>query len=170
VRFPHRRELLLSGEAMADHLVFDSGGRIDIAIAEVKRGRCALNGPWTDPNRQNMDRVLYAIGAMPDAQVPVAAQALYTQGGYSGDQYRIRLFAIGESRNRDLSLQVVQLEWREILTFVFDRLRRYANVKAQHRQWDETGRELYEEVMRHGSRDAFVRCGLQHLTETKYGD
>lgn len=50
VRFPHRCELFTSGQPMRDHEVFDSGGLIDLVIAEVKHGRCRLNGPWTRPH------------------------------------------------------------------------------------------------------------------------
>jgi hypothetical protein len=42
-----------------------SGDLIDVAIAEVKTSRCTLNGPWTRQDRQNVQRVLAAIGCVP---------------------------------------------------------------------------------------------------------
>jgi len=170
VRFPFRKELALSGQPMEDHPLFEAGDRIDIVIAEVKRGRCELNGPWTDPTKQNMHRVLYAIGVIPEPHVTAVAQALYDPGSYSDDQCRIRLFAIGERENPNLAPRIVQLCWQDILAFILDQLWRYARVKAQHRQWDETGKELYHEVMLHGSRDGFVQCVMKHLIEERYGD
>lgn len=166
VRFPFRQELALSCRAMVDHSLFGSDSCIEIVIAEVKKGRCALNGPWTDPKKQNMHRILYAIGAIPAAQVPAVAQALYKEGSYSDDQYRIRLFAIGEREDRNLASQVAQLTWQEISVFVFDRLRSYAWEKAEHDRWDDAGKDLYEEAQRHESKEAFAHCVLRHLKES----
>lgn len=69
VRFPYRAERLYDtpDQIMPD----DSSGlslskdRIDVLIAEVKKSRCALNGPWTNCSGQNVHRVLAAIGCLP---------------------------------------------------------------------------------------------------------
>jgi hypothetical protein len=53
VRFPHRRELLL--RPMADDKPFvDVRDRAYLVLAEVKRGQCRRNGPWTDADSENM--------------------------------------------------------------------------------------------------------------------
>ena len=69
VRFPHRAERLFDNpdDTMQDDFagLALSGDQIDVVIAEVKAGRCALNGPWTNPDRQNVHRVLAAIGCIP---------------------------------------------------------------------------------------------------------
>lgn len=118
VRFPHRCELFTSGQPMRDHEVFDSDGLIDLIIAEVKHGRCRLNGPWTRPPDQNMHRVLYAIGAFDAHHVPTVAESLYRDGYYSDHAFRVRLFAVGAEKNDGLPPRVVQLTWKEILRFV----------------------------------------------------
>ncbi len=51
VRFPFRCELATSDNHLADHSDFRSIGKTDVIIAEVKRGACKLNGPWTDPHQ-----------------------------------------------------------------------------------------------------------------------
>jgi hypothetical protein len=163
VRFPHRRELAMSGEPMRDHPIFDSDGQIDVIISEVKTGRCDLNGPWTDPDKQNMHRVLYAVGAFPEDQVPCIADSLYEQQFYNGVQFRVRLFALGQRTNPQLPQQVVQLTWEQILTFIYERLRRYWSIKAQHRQWDRHGILLYSKMRRHRAVEGFVQDVLARM-------
>jgi hypothetical protein len=128
---------------MPDHPVFNSDGKIDIIFAEVKHGLCRLNGPWTNPEDENMQRVLYAVGAFDLSRVVVVAQTLYHQGIYQDDIYRVRLFAVGDRKNNAILPNAVQLVWDEILAFIFDRFTRYHAQKAHHGQWDSTGRQLY---------------------------
>lgn len=145
-RFPFRRELEMSNRPMVDHPVFDSDGRIDLIIGEVKTGLCDLNGPWTDPDRQNMHRVLYAVGAFPEHRVPQVAHALYYDQVYEDDGYRVRLFAVGQRKNPRLSKAVVQLTWKEMLSFIHQRFTVYEDLKAQHEQWDPTGKTLFRKA------------------------
>ena len=143
VRFPHRAELLTSNKPMLDHPVFNSNGKIDIIFAEVKHGLCRLNGPWTNPEDENMLRVLFAVGAFDTHRASEVAQALYKIGSYQDDIYRVRLFAVGDRKNNAILPNAVQLVWDEILAFIFDRFTRYHAQKAHHGQWDSTGRQLY---------------------------
>ncbi|WP_126440541.1 hypothetical protein [Pelolinea submarina] len=163
VRFPHRAELLTSGEPMLDHPVFTSDGRIDILFAEVKHGQCHLNGPWTNPEDENMQRVLYAVGAFDQQQVYEVAQALYQEGIYQNDIYRVRLFAVGERKNNAIIHTAVQLLWDEILVFIFNRFASYQAQKAHHGQWDSIGRQLFELASRHTQEEFIktVRANMQ---------
>lgn len=169
VRFPHRAELFTSGEPMPDHPVFQSDGRIDIIFAEVKHGLCRLNGPWINPTDENMQRVLYAIGAFDWQRVPQVAQALYQQGFYRDDIYRVRLFAVGDRKNDSIIPAAVQILWDEILSFIFDRFTRYQAQKAHHGQWDSTGRELYRLASRHTLEDfmTIVKTNMQTHLESR---
>ena len=104
VRFPHRAERLY--DAPDDIMEDDrctlslSRDRIDVVIAEVKTGRCALNGPWTDPDHQNVQRVLAAIGSLPREQIEQAAESLYRAGFYQNQELlQIRLITIGRERD-----------------------------------------------------------------------
>jgi hypothetical protein len=144
VRFPHRCELFTSGKPMKDHKVFDSTNLIDIVIAEVKHGRCNLNGPWIKESDQNMHRILYAVGAFSMCRVPDVAESLYNEGYYADDMYRDRLFAIGSEKNNKLLPKVVQLTWDEILEFIYVRLTKYREHKAQHDKWNSVGKYLYQ--------------------------
>ena len=109
VRFPHRAELMTSGDPMPDHPVFNSDGKIDIIFAEVKHGLCRLNGPWTNPEEENINRVWYAVGAFDSHRVSEVAHALYQVGNYQDDFYRVRLFAVGERKNEAVLPAAVQL-------------------------------------------------------------
>lgn len=163
VRFPHRSELARTGNPMKDHSAFlpimgtTGNGLVDIMIVEVKKSRCCLNGPWTDPERHNMERVLYAIGALPEDQIRAVASALYLQNCYVDERYRFRLFALGQHVNDTLGAEVVQLTWEEVSGWIYDRLHAYRLQKAQHEQWDDLGKELYElMVKRWDDRVGFV--------------
>ncbi|WP_256806808.1 hypothetical protein [Bradyrhizobium sp. Bra64] len=70
VRFPFRAERLFDdpNDIMADDVqqLALSGDLIDLVIAEVKTNQpCTLNGPWTRQDRQNVHRVLAAVGCLP---------------------------------------------------------------------------------------------------------
>jgi hypothetical protein len=147
VRFPYRRELITSGEAMKDHEVFKSCNLIDIVIAEVKRGDCEINDSLTNKSAKNMHRVLYAIGAFKKDDVPKVAESLYKEGYYQDDNFRVRIIAIGSRKNSKLEEklpEVDQITWDEILDFIHDRFKKYQDLKADHPQWDWIGNYLYE--------------------------
>ncbi len=166
VRFPFRKELALSEMPMEDHPVFSSHSKIDLIICEIKTGLCALNGPWTKPERKNMNRVLYAVGAFPRELVPEVAKSLYQKQFFEDENYRVRLFAIGTTKNRDLSNSVTQLTWDQILTFIYERFRKYRDAKSQHIQWDITGQRLYKKMENHWTAEEFARDVRGEMNQT----
>jgi hypothetical protein len=130
---------------MEDHPAFQlTDNKIDIILAEVKTGQCRLNGPWTNPEKENMQRVLYAIGAFPKKKVDIVADALYKYSFYADELFCVRLFAIGREKNSGLNEKVVQLTWEEISGFIYERFNKYRKEKAHHPQWDYTGKYLYK--------------------------
>lgn len=150
VRFPFRAERLFDdpNDIMADdaqHLAL-SGDLIDVVIAEVKTNQpCTLNGPWTRQDRQNVHRVLAAIGCLPPDRIEAAAADIYRAGCHLSDTpLRIRL-VLGRDRNEDLAAEypeVTQLLWAEMLAFIRDRFHHYRQQKTQVQQWDPVGREI----------------------------
>ncbi|OJZ16177.1 MAG: hypothetical protein BGP20_01220 [Thiobacillus sp. 63-78] len=118
-----------------------------IAIAEVKSGRCALNGPWTSPERQNMLRVFRAVGAFPKIEADLAAQSLYETGHYQSQLYYVSLMCLGREVNPDVAARyplVPQVLWPDVLAFIYRRFSEYKNQKASHPQWDAHGTALWE--------------------------
>src|SRR5215203_5483477 len=73
VRFAYRQELVVDPLQDADVFLSDMP---QIVLAEIKAGRCALNGPWTTPVRQNMENALMAVGAIPQVDVEAVARDL----------------------------------------------------------------------------------------------
>jgi hypothetical protein len=123
VRFPYRAEF--PDGASADEPEFNRGdNKPYIVIAEVKTTRCGLNGPWTDPTKENMQAVLGALGAIPEEEIQEAAEALYREGAFDSADMYCALFSVGDVVNADLSQaypKVPQRTWVEILEFVYER-------------------------------------------------
>src|SRR5467141_143698 len=151
VRFPHRAERLESGTPFEDHpaLCEPRDGRTLIILVEVKTSQCAVNGPWTERSKGNMQRVLRAVGAFPEHEIESIAGGLYETGKASSDRTVVKMFAVGSEipPSGSLTSECVPLTWREILAFIHGRMRKYWQVKAQHDQWDAVGNDLYKSAV-----------------------
>lgn len=142
VRFKHRQE---NAELpMVDNeRVISCGSLANVIIAEIKTGRCSLNGPWTAPEKANMQRVLQAIGCIEPGDVDAAATALYRSGSWQNSDVTVRLFAIGETPDVSLLVpEAQQLTWGEIIDFCIERLTTFRNQKSSTGQWSRDGLEL----------------------------
>jgi hypothetical protein len=126
VRFAHRKETLNPMED--DPRVADSKSFCNVVIAEVKRGECKLNGPWTYPKAKNIHRVLKAIGCLEEKDIKVAAKGLYEEGRYGTGLVTIRLLAFGD-RPGTLVIPAPQIFFNEMLEFIWDRFRKYDQQK-----------------------------------------
>jgi hypothetical protein len=85
IRFPHRAERLFDDphDIMADdeHRLALSRDLTDVLIVEVKANQpCTLNGPWTRQDKQNVHRVLAAIGCLPPGRIADATTDIYRAG------------------------------------------------------------------------------------------
>lgn len=172
VRFPHRRERLYDNSA--DIMADDGAGLgltsdcVDVVIIEVKLGRCALNGPWTEPSRENLHRVLAALGCVPQDRIGTTAAAIY-QHGYveDGASIRVRLIAVGAERCTEIAVRyprVTQICWADLLSFTYRRFRRYRHQKSDTTHWDNTGKLLKRKATTSDmTEDAFVTWALAAL-------
>lgn len=142
VRFGHRVENV-ERPMVDDPNVAACGTFVNVIIAEIKRGRCSLNGPWTAPGLENMQRVLRAVGCVPNASIQDAADALYARGHWSEGDVTIRLFAIGERRDPDLLVdETQQLTWDDIIEFCHGRFTAYRQQKSSVGIWERDGIRL----------------------------
>jgi len=124
VRFQHRSENILR-PMQDDPQVSECPTYVNVIIGEVKRGYCALNGPWTQPVSANMQRVLRALGCFEIAELEIAAQALYRNGFYQTPAATCRLLAFGNQKG-DLPIpNVPQILFSEMIAFIFERIRQY---------------------------------------------
>ena len=146
IRLPYRSELI--ERPMKDHPAFTGiKGSPYLLVAEVKTSRCALNGPWTDPGRHNVDRVLNAIGILPPEDIDDAARDLYEHGVHKSNRAYVSLACVGLSPSEEINHRypgVPQFTRNEILSFTFRRFRDYRSVKSWHQTWDEAGQALWD--------------------------
>jgi hypothetical protein len=84
-----------------------SGEHHDVVIVEIKTNdACKLNGPWTESEKNNIHRILIAIGCIPENSIADVAADLYNRGiSLHGDR-RIRLISIGRGYNKELRQQM----------------------------------------------------------------
>jgi hypothetical protein len=161
VRFPYRAERLIDNpdDLMADDkdTLQLSPEKVDVVIAEVKTGRCALNGPWTNAEAQNIQRVLAAIGCLWEGQIEPAAAALYERASFDArPDLRIRLVLFGKEPDTDIAARyagITQVTWAAALAFIQERFQRYSRQKAQTDQWDRTGKDLKRLAMTREPKD-----------------
>lgn len=169
VRFPFRAERMFDdpNDVMADDVqqLALSDDLIDIVIAEVKTNQpCTLNGPWTRADRQNVHRVLAAIGCLPSGGIEAAAADIYRAGFHRSAALRIRLVAVGRDRSDNITKaypDVTQLCWAGMLAFIWERFRRYRRQKAQVDQWDSEGLKIKELADLSNSPVDFMRDALR---------
>jgi hypothetical protein len=175
VRFPDRKEFLFDDE----HPMQDDADRLrlvtnrtDVVIAEIKRNEiCRLNGPWTDENQRNIDRILAAIGCLNENNIRTAATALYKTGAFIGDRVQIRLIAIGRATSGDLAKQykqVTQVTWDQILSFIWKRFNTYRKQKTDVQQWDPIGRKLKSMADRTREPKLFVKEALRAWRDLRW--
>lgn len=160
VRFPHRRENRIN--PMRDHDLFHGDGLLQLVLAETKSTRCTLNPSWRDPAKENMQKVLAAVGVLPAEQVEAAAAGLYKDGTWTdGAGISVRWVLFGGQPNGTLRRelpQVQQLTWdREVLPFIFQRFFDYRMEKQSHGQWDADAKGLFSTVRASDhSKDRFI--------------
>lgn len=143
VRFKHRQELQIN-PMRDDPKVSECPNLCNVIIAEVKRGQCALNGPWTNCGDENMHRILRAIGCFRREVFHRAADALYEKGRYQDNYVTCRLFAFGD-RPGELSIPgVPQVLFNDILQFIYLRFRKYSRQKSAISNWPKDGQKLKE--------------------------
>lgn len=145
VRFPFRAEN--RGRPMPDFPLFADERRVQVVLSEVKTSQCRLNGPWTNPEFQNLQKVLCAGGFRPPDQVDAIAGTLYETGLWTDNEMAIRIVCLGARHNNGVKQKfpdVPQLLWhQDVLPFIFRRFHEYHLEKRMHEQWEVDGKELF---------------------------
>ena len=115
-------------------------------LVEVKAGLCRMNGPWSRRENRNMERVIRRLGfAANENQVTNIAAAMYDQGHWEGEQYAFQYICVGRDKNPELEdqfSQLVQIDWRDIARFLFDRFKKFPEKLPSglvHEQWPDFG-------------------------------
>lgn len=153
VRFPYSHELLHDVRMTDDRWILQntSPGQVLFIVGEVKVGTCKVNGPWNEPNRGGMEKVIRRIGFAPDEMTQEIATSLYNQLYWQNDDFTVQYVAVGASRNHELSTRfrkLKQLLWSEIAAFLFERFTGFGPIKGVPTQWPVFGREFARAVER----------------------
>ena len=145
VRFPFRAEN--RSRPMPDFELFTGEKRPMVVLSEVKTDQCRLNGPWTDPKRENLQKVLCAGGFRPADLADAIAESLYQKGVWEDESLVVRIVCFGDRHNSGLERShpaVPQLLWkRHVLPFIYQRFDQYKLEKQMHHQWDDDAKELF---------------------------
>ncbi len=165
IRFPRRQEIV-GGELLTDHPAFRDAERRTFVIAEVKAGRCRLNGPWSRQEEGNVTNVLRSFGQMSVASPDIIAKGLYEKGRCQVEDLDARLLCFGSVRSQNLSEGVLQFTWEEVFGFVFDRYQAFWRMKRQNQQWPPIGRFLWDRS-KHQERGNHVSAMLKEFGATE---
>jgi len=165
LRFLHRQELRTSDRPMEDHPLFQGQEKYaSVLFVEVKKGECSLNGPWRNPEKKNLQRVLNAMGLVHEVDIEAACTAMYGDFKFSQDNMAMSFAMVGRrsSSTRDWS-NIPQLTWDEILRWMHSRYVAYADQKASNTQWDSAGQQLYRLAARQylDDEDGYVNYWLR---------
>ncbi len=143
VRFPYSTEVAGRKKMEPDSNLVNQPEKVDFIIAEVKKGMCRLNGPWTDEKRENMHYVIRWLGMAPQLEVPKIAEELYMNKRCEREKWGIRIICFGKQRSKYLDENVLQLTHEHVIDFMSDRFKKHADIKSSHRQWDSFIKEFY---------------------------
>lgn len=163
VRFPHSCEIVNSRTLQDDALVIRIGGDVKVpkplfVLVEVKAGECKMNGPWSNPMRKNMERVIRRLGfAAQEQQVEGIAQAMYSDARWESQSHILQYICVGMKKDRALSAKyrhLVQIDWSDIGNFLLERFGSFPEKLPSghvHEQWPDFGRKYGEWFVCQGS-------------------
>jgi hypothetical protein len=138
-------------------------------IAEITKEPCKLNDPWTDPDKENIQYALSAIGAYRRDDNDAIAKSLYAHCTYPAptvtQEPLFQLIAVGRAASKDLQNKfpsLLQLELPAMLSFIHQRFAKYRDQKRNHSQWDTFGQGLWKEAEKQGQTE-FVEEMLKRM-------
>ena len=143
VRFPNSTEVAGAKMMERDSDLMRQDGKIDFLIAEVKAGRCRLNGPWTDKRLESIHYVIRWLGMVSESEVAEIAREIYTNKRCEREEWGLRLVCFGEKRSNYLHENVLQITHEQVIEFMSDRFKKHADIKSSHRQWDSFIKDFY---------------------------
>ena len=118
-------------------------------VVEVTSGLCKMNGPWTNSNKKNMQRVIRRLGfATSESNIEKIAEAMYRSGRYEDDFYAMQYICLGNEKNPEIGYShrdVLQIEWNEIGEFFIRRFKDFPEKTPDgqvHEQWPDFGKKL----------------------------
>jgi hypothetical protein len=180
VRFPHSREVI-GGRAMEDDdrlVKLATNRQVLFLLVEVKLDLCNINGPWSDPQQGNMQRVVRRLGFAEESKIEQIAADMYRDLRWENETTVLQYVSVGNRINEGRGNRypkLLQVTWSEIADFLFDRFRacpeKLPSGELIHQQWPDFGQEYGKQSRRmdgrHQSQD-FVSNYIQ-LGPTEMG-
>lgn len=150
VRFPFSQEII-AGRTMQDDvelLNMTSVGKTLFLLVEVKSDLCNINGPWSNREAGNMQRVIRRLGFADPGDVESIAEDMYSQLRWEGGDTVLQYVAVGarinDGRQRTYPM-LRQITWDHIAGFLCYRFQQFPEKlpndgRAVHEQWPDFGR------------------------------
>ncbi|MBS0157379.1 MAG: hypothetical protein JSS26_02175 [Nitrospira sp.] len=161
VRFPHRTEFQ-DGPGGDEEEFQHINNRLYFVVAEVKRGLCVMNQSWKMSGQEPIVALLQDLGPFAKCHVLDAASNLLSNGCYNTETLRASLLFIGSKFDPTLPTNALKKSWLELLEFIFARFSKHHQVKTDHDQWDNLGKELFKHFNEtHASQQAFCRAVMK---------
>jgi hypothetical protein len=153
VRFPHSTENI-AGRQMADDTRLTSLAKppqILFILVEVKVDVCSVNGPWSDEQSGNMQRVIRRLGFAEEEEIEAIAQTMYKRLRWDESHAVVQYITVGRRANRDLQRTypfLLQVTFDEISTFLHERFATFPEKLPSgnrvHSQWPDFGKRYGE--------------------------
>jgi hypothetical protein len=101
VRFPYSREKvgghLMEGDAELTKLATPS--KTLFILVEVKASQCRMNGPWTNRDAKNMQRVIRRLGFAEERKIEDIAIAMYDKARWEDGDFVLQYICVGGRKN-----------------------------------------------------------------------
>lgn len=68
-------------------------------LVEIKTNLCAINGPWSDPQVGNMQRVIQRLGFAEEKEIEAIAEEMYRNLRWESDKYVLQYISVGKRVN-----------------------------------------------------------------------
>jgi hypothetical protein len=154
VRFPYSREFI-STRQMEDAAplakIDDTCRRAVFVLVEVKTDLCNINGPWSDQQKGNMQRVVRRLGFAEEPAVEAIAAKMYGSARWESDEYVLQYICVGARKNDGRQRQfpsLLQIDWNEMADFFWSRFSAFPEKlpdgERVHGQWPDFGRKYGE--------------------------
>lgn len=143
IRFPDRDE-----QGMRDDPRFANQTKPLLVISEAAAaGKCKMNGPWSRPEKGNMQRLLTSLGLPGPDDVEATSLTLYKECFAETDRFCFQYVCFGMETNPGLQEarnRLVQITWPEVLVFIHNRFQKHRRVKVDHQGWRQDGLDLWD--------------------------
>lgn len=150
VRFPHSTEAIANRRMTDDPRLtaLATSSQVLFLLVEVKTDLCKINGPWSEEEAGNMQRVVRRLGFADERAIQGIATAMYKDLRWEDDKHVLQYVTVGRRRNDGLQRaypRLVQIMWPEISDFLFERFKAFpeklsSDGRLIHEQWPTLGR------------------------------